>query len=78
MPVSITVHNVPDETRDELAARAARSGRLLQEYLKAELVELARRPDPELLRARIHAMRVTAGSRSSADDILAYRDANRR
>ena len=47
MPVSITIREVPDEARDELAARAARSGRSLQEYLRAELVELARRPDPE-------------------------------
>jgi len=27
MPVNITIRNVPDEVRDELAARAARSGR---------------------------------------------------
>src|SRR5581483_6742011 len=40
---SITIRDVPDETRDELAARAARSGRWLQEYLRAQLVELARR-----------------------------------
>jgi plasmid stability protein len=77
MAVSITVRSVPDETRDELAARAARSGRSLQEYLKAELVELARRPDPELLWERIHARKTTTGSRLSADDILAYRDADR-
>jgi len=26
MPVSMTIRDVPDETRDELAARAARAG----------------------------------------------------
>ena len=44
MPVAITVRDVPDEVRDELAARAARSGRSLQEYLKGELIDLAYRP----------------------------------
>jgi antitoxin FitA len=42
---SITIRNVPEETRDELAARAARSGRSLQEYLLAALTNLAGRPD---------------------------------
>lgn len=32
--VSITIRDVPQETRNELAARAARSGRSLQEYLR--------------------------------------------
>ena len=41
MPVSITIRHVPDGARDERAARAARSGRSLQEYLRAELVELS-------------------------------------
>lgn len=44
MSVTITVRNVPDEVRDELAARAAKSGRSLQEYLSAELVHLASMP----------------------------------
>ncbi|WP_396654373.1 FitA-like ribbon-helix-helix domain-containing protein, partial [Microbacterium sp.] len=35
MSVAITVRNVPDDVRDELASRAARSGRSLQEYLSA-------------------------------------------
>ncbi len=43
MPISITIRSVPDEVRDELAARAARSGRSLQEYLVHELTRLAGR-----------------------------------
>ncbi len=77
MPVSITVRNVPDETRDELAARAASSGRSLQEFLKAQLIELARRPDSELLWARIRLRKESTGSRLSTDAILAYRDEDR-
>ena len=57
MPTSITVRDVPDETRNELAARAARPGRSLQEYLRSELIELARRPDPAALMERV-AVRV--------------------
>jgi hypothetical protein len=33
MSVDIIIRNVPDEVRDELAGRAARQGRSLQEYL---------------------------------------------
>lgn len=75
---SITIRDVPDETHDELAARAAGSGRSLQEYLRAQLVELARRPDPEALLARARHRKRRTGSRLSAEQILAYRDADRR
>ena len=75
---SITVRDVPEETRDELAARAARSGRSLQEYLRAQLIELARRPDPSALVARIRDRKARTGSSISAQRILAHRDAERR
>lgn len=75
---SITVRDVPDETRDELAARAARSGRSLQEYLRAQLIELARRPDATALVARIRERKAHTGSRLSPERILAHRDAERR
>jgi hypothetical protein len=74
---SITVRNVPDEVRDELAARAARAGRSLQEHLRAELIELARKPsvDDVLSNARSRT-RATSSSLPSAR-ILEHRDANR-
>ena len=78
MATSITIRNVPDETRDELAARAALSGRSLQEYLRARLVELARQPDAEALVQRIHARKSATGSSLSADRILSHRDEDRR
>lgn len=74
---AITVRDVPDTTHDELAARAARSGRSLQEYLRAELIELARRPDPEGLLARVRERKERTGSRLGRDRILAHRDADR-
>jgi len=74
---SITVRDVPPGVRDELAARAARSGRSLQEYLRAELVELARRPDPATFMAGVHEHKSRLGTRLAAAQILAHRDAGR-
>jgi hypothetical protein len=78
MAVSITIRDVPDEVRDVLAARAARSGRSLQEHLRAELVELARRPTVADLLDRARARKTATGSRLAKGRILAHRDAERR
>ena len=76
---SITIRDVPDETRNELAARAARSGRSLQEYLLHQLIELARRPDAEVLVARARARKLRVGAAGlGAEEILRHRDADRR
>jgi plasmid stability protein len=75
---SITVRDVPEDARDELAARAARSGRSLQEYLRAQLIELARRPDPSVLVAQIRDRKARTGSVVAPERILAHRDAERR
>lgn len=40
---SISIRNVPQETRDALAAKAAQAGQSLQEYLLAQLVEIGGR-----------------------------------
>lgn len=78
MPRSITIRDVPDETSDELAARAASTGRSLQEYLRARLVELAQTPDAEVMVGRLRTRKAATGSRLSAEAILAHRDADRR
>jgi len=75
---SVTIRDVPDDARDELAARAAITGRSLQEYLRIELIELARRPDPDALMARIRERKGRTGSRLPADRILHHRDVERR
>lgn len=75
---SITIRDVPDPTRDELAARAARSGRSLQEYLRIQLIELAERPDAEALRRRIRDRKDRTGTRLTTEEILELRDADRR
>jgi antitoxin FitA len=77
MAVSMTIRDVPDETRDELAARAARAGQSLQEYVRAQLTELARRPSPDDLWAHVQDRVRASGTRLPADVILEARDAAR-
>jgi plasmid stability protein len=74
---AITIRNVPDDVRDELAARAARSGRSLQEFLAAALSDLAARPSVEAAVAAVRARAKAAGRRVDAASIVADRDAER-
>ncbi len=78
MAVGITVRDVPDEVRDELAARAARAGKSLQEYLRGVLVASAARPPVDDVIARARSRVEATGSRVDARSILAARDADRR
>lgn len=75
---SITIRNVPEETRNELASRAAASGRSLQEYLRGELINMASKPDMATLMKRIEERVKRDGIHVSAETILAWRDADRR
>lgn len=75
---AITIRDVPDNTRDDLAARAAASGRSLQEYLRTELIELARRPDMATLTTQVRVRKEAARSKLPAERILELRDADRR
>ena len=77
MPKSITIRDVPDATSEELAARAALTGRSLQEYLRALLVDFADRPDAEAWVAKVRARKDATGSAISVEQVLAHRDADR-
>lgn len=78
MSVAITVRDVPDKVRDELAARAARAGMSLQEYLRGMFVESASRPAVDDLIARARSRVEATGVRVDVESILAARDADRR
>lgn len=78
MSTSITIRDVPDETRDELAARAHRSGRSLQGYLRAQMIELASKPDIETWISRVREHKAATGSTLSREEILAHIKADRR
>lgn len=75
---AITIRDVPDDVRDELAARAARSGRSLQEYLRQHLIEVAARPDVADIVERIRKRVEQTGTVVTADEIVEWRDAERR
>ena len=78
MPVQITIRDVPEEVRDELARRAARKRQSMQQYLLSELERLASKPTiDEWLEKNRQARQVTS-TRVSADEILRARDADRK
>lgn len=75
---SITIRDVPEGTRFELAARAARSGRSMQEYLRRRLIEIAEEVDADEVLIRVRERKRLTGSQLSADAILeAVRDGRR-
>jgi plasmid stability protein len=67
---AVTIRDVPDETRNVLAARAARNGQSLQEYLRGTLMQLADRPDIHELFDDVRARKDASGSAIGADTIL--------
>jgi plasmid stability protein len=76
MPVAITVRNVPDQVRNNLAAQAAAKGWSLQEFLLSELVLLTERPNnAELIRSARQRL-IEPGP--TIEQILTARDADRR
>ena len=75
---AITVRNVSQVTRDELAARAAFRGQSLQEYLSAALESMAAKPDLDQLLQAVRSRKAATGTSISAQAILDNRDADRR
>lgn len=78
MTVQITIRDVPDNVRDELASRAALEGKSMQEFLRAELERLASRPSIDAWLKQVKARKRIGTTRVTAREILANRDADRR
>ncbi len=78
MPVQITIRDVPDDVRNELASRAALRGQSMQEYLRGELERIASRPSVDALMAEIRRRKAASGTRITPSEILRARDADRR
>ncbi len=74
----MTIRDVPEDVRDELAARAARAGQSLQEYLRGRLIEETSKPRLADVLDRARARVRVTGSRVAVDAILSARDADRR
>jgi plasmid stability protein len=78
MPVQITIRDVPERVRDELAARAALQGKSMQEFLRAELQRLAARPSLDAWLQQVRKRKRATQTRISSRQILEHRDADRR
>lgn len=72
--VTVTIRDLPDDVHACLRARAAASGKSLQQYLLAELDRLAKTPTMEEMLARIRASGPgRAGAAVAVEDIEAER-----
>ena len=76
--VAVTIRQVPEAVRDELAARAARAGQSLQEYLRSLLVSVAEKPTGDEVLARARARVGATGVRLDPALTVAAKDADRR
>lgn len=78
MGVQVTIRDVPEAVRDELAARAARAGQSMQEFLRLELARLAARPTVDAWLEQVRERKRARATRVKRSDILRARDADRR
>jgi plasmid stability protein len=78
LSVQITIRDVPEKVRDELAARAALQGRSMQEYLRNELERMAARPSLDAWLEQVRKRKRATDTRLSARQILNSREADRR
>jgi hypothetical protein len=78
MAIQITIRDVPEKVRDELAARAALQGKSMQEYLRTELERLAARPSVDAWLEQVRKRKRASQARVGTSRILKARDAGRR
>lgn len=77
MAVQITIRNVSEEVRNELASRAALKHQSMQQFLHEELERIASRPSHEALVDRIRARVKASGRGVPTETILATLDADK-
>lgn len=75
---TITIRDLTEEARTELAARAARRGQSMQQFVRLLLEAEASSPDLNDLVGRIARRKETTASSVSAERILEAKDADRR
>jgi plasmid stability protein len=76
--VAVTIRDVPEEVRDELAARAAREGKSLQEYLRSLLMDVADKPTVGEVLSRARARVTATGVRLDPAATVGAKDADHR
>ena len=78
MPVQITIRGVPEEVRDELAARAALRRQSMQEFLRGELERIASKPSINSWLQGVRERKEAAETRIPPSNILRARSADRK
>ena len=74
MTVQITIINVPEEVRNQLAIRAAQRHQSMQEYLLSELERIASRPSVATWLDHVRRRKDAADSRIPSEAILQVRE----
>ena len=77
MPVHITITDVPEKVRDQLAARAALQRQSMQEFLRGELERIASLPSLSAWLQGVRERKALAENRVQPYSILNARDADR-
>jgi len=77
MAARITIRDVPEWVRDELAKRAAQQHKSMQEFLRAELERLAQEPLMEAWLQRVRKRKQAARTHIPLRSILAARKADK-
>lgn len=78
MSVQITIRDVPEAVRDELAVRAAREGKSMQEYLRNAMESLASKPSSEQWVAMVRESKGHYAASVSANSIVQARIKDKR
>lgn len=78
MGVQITIRDVPEEVRDELASRAALQRKSMQEYLRGELERIASRPSLDTWLRTVRERKEASETRVAVSAIISARNADRR
>ena len=78
MGVQITIRDVSEKVRDELATRAAKEGKSMQEFLRNAIETLASKPSPEQWIATVRERKSLSGSIVSKVSIVQARNRDRR
>jgi antitoxin FitA len=78
MSVVITIRDVPENVRNELASRAAARGQSLQQFMRQLAIDTASRPTLQEVIERARARVAASGSRITVEATLAALRADRK
>ena len=78
MSIQLTIRNVPEEVRDELASRAALQHKSMQEFLREELQRIASKPTIDSWLRAVRERKQASATQIPVAKILSERNTDRR